>query len=76
MLVVLNGSRWCMSKNYMVIIVKEPNKRAYIVKIPKKINNMSMLVGGIIEMKQYEDALLVYNQNQKDGKLEKNKAFA
>lgn len=64
-----------MSKNYMVIIVKEPNKKAYIVKIPKRLNDMSMLVGGTIEMKQQGDVLLVYNKNQKDSNLKKNKTF-
>ena len=64
-----------MSKNYMIIIVKAPNQKAYIVKIPKKLKDMSMLVGGTIEMKQHEDVLLIYNENQKDSNLKENKTF-
>ena len=75
MLVVLNGSRWYMSKDYMVIIVKAPNQKASIIKIPKRLNDMSKLIGGTIEIKQHEDVLLVYNENQKDSNLQENKLF-
>ena len=75
MLVVLNGSRWYMSKNYMVIIVKPPNKRPYVIKIPKRIRDMVNLVGGMFNAERYEDVLIIYNQNQKDENLKSNKVF-
>lgn len=64
-----------MSKNYMVIIVKEPNKKPRILKIPKRIKNMSNLVGGTIEEQRYENVIIVYNANQKDQNLSKNQVF-
>lgn len=64
-----------MSKNYMVIIVKPPNRKPQVIKIPKRLKDMSNLVGGTIEEKRYEKILVVYNENQKDNSLENNNVF-
>lgn len=64
-----------MSKEYMIIILKSPKQKAHTLKIPKRLKDMSNLVGGIIEVKRYEDVLIVYNQNQKDINLNENKLF-
>ena len=47
---------------YMVIIVKPPNKRPYVIKIPKRIRDMVNLVGGMFNAERYEDVLIIYNQ--------------
>lgn len=64
-----------MSKNYMVIIEKSPRKKPHIIKIPKRLKDMSKLVGGVIEETRYEDVLIIYNKNQKDENLIQNKLF-
>lgn len=64
-----------MSKEYMIGISKAPNQKAHIIKIPKRLKNMENLVGGVIEIKRYEDVLIVFNHNQKDIILRDNKVF-
>lgn len=64
-----------MSKEYMIIILKAPDQKPHILKIPKRLKDMSNLVGGVIEVKRYEDALIVYNQNQQDINLKENRVF-
>lgn len=64
-----------MSKNYMIAILKTPNKPPKIIKIPKRLKDMQKIVGGIIEEKRYEKILIIYNENQKDSKLKTNNIF-
>lgn len=44
-----------MSKDYMKVIVKQPNKSPTIVKIPKRLRDMERLVGGVVEEKRYRN---------------------
>lgn len=64
-----------MSKNYMITILKKPNKPPEIIKIPKKLKNMSNLIGGIVEEVIYEKVIIIYNKNQDDLKLKINRVF-
>lgn len=64
-----------MSKNYMITIVKRPNKPPTILKIPKRLKDMERIVGGVIEEKRYDKVLIIYNQNQKDVELKTNSIF-
>lgn len=64
-----------MSKEYMIIISKSPNQKPHITKIPKNLKYMKNLVGGNIEVKRYDDVLIMYNQNQQDINLKENRVF-
>lgn len=64
-----------MSRDYMITILKRPNKPPEIIKIPKKLKNMAKLVDGIVEEIRYEKVIVVYNRNQDDFKLKRNKVF-
>lgn len=61
-----------MSKEYMIAIMKEPNKRARAIKIPKRINNIRDVIGGEFEISQYEKILVMYNKEQSDNLLKTN----
>lgn len=64
-----------MSKDYMITIVKPPNKAPTVIKIPKRLRDMEKIVGGILEEARYEKVLIIYNENQNDTKLEVNNIF-
>lgn len=64
-----------MSKDYMKVIVKQPNKSPTIVKIPKRLRDMERLVGGVVEEKRYENVLIIYNQKQNEKGLKVNQIF-
>lgn len=64
-----------MSKDYMITIVKPPNKPPTVIKIPKRLRDMEKIVGGILEEARYEKVLIIYNENQNDTKLEVNNIF-
>lgn len=64
-----------MSRDYMIIIVKPPNKPPTVTKIPKRLRDMERLVKGIVEEVRYEKVLLVYNENQDDTELKINSIF-
>lgn len=64
-----------MSKNYMITILKRPNKPPEIIKIPKRLKSMAKLIDGIIEEIRYEKVIVVYNRNQDDFKLKRNEVF-
>jgi len=64
-----------MSKNYMIAILKTPEKPPKIIKIPKRLKDMQKIVGGVIEEKRYEKVLIIYNENQDDSKLKINNIF-
>ena len=75
MQVVLNGRSDIMSKNYMIAILKTPEKPPKIIKIPKRLKDMQKIVGGVIEEKRYEKVLIIYNENQDNSKLKINNIF-
>ena len=64
-----------MSKDYMIAIVKRPNKPPNIIKMPKRLRDMEIIVGGIVEEKRYEKVLIIYNENQGDVKLKRDCIF-
>ena len=64
-----------MSKDYMITIVKPPNKPPTVIKISKRLRDMEKIVGGILEEARYEKVLIIYNENQNDTKLEVNNIF-
>lgn len=64
-----------MSRDYMITIVKQPNKPPTVIKMPKRLRDMEKLVGGIVEEARYERVLVIYNENQSDIKLKRNKIF-
>lgn len=64
-----------LSKNYMVVIIKQPNKKSQVVKIPKKLIDLEKIVGGTVEEKRYDKVLLIYKEKQDDITLEDNKLF-
>ena len=61
-----------MSKSYMYVIYIKENGKIKVLKIPKTIKHMKKLVEGDIEIKQYENVLIVYNINQNDSNLKTN----
>jgi len=65
-----------MSRDYMITIVKPPNKPPTVIKIPKRLRDMEKLVGGIVEEARYEKVLIIYNENQHDTKLKVNSIFS
>ncbi len=64
-----------MSKIYMRIIVKPPNKAPKVIRVQKRIKDLENLVGGIVELKRYDDVLIAYNQEQESVELKRNKIF-
>lgn len=64
-----------MSKEYMVGILKLPNKKPKIIKIAKRLKNISNLIGGEIEEMYYKDVLIIFDREQKSTKLDVNKIF-
>jgi len=64
-----------MSKDYMFIIIKPPNKAPKVAKIPKRIRDMEKLVNGNIEEMRYKNVLIIYNEKQNDKNLKNNTIF-
>lgn len=61
-----------VGKEYMIAIMKEPNKKARAIKIPKRISNIRDIIGGEFEIIQYEKILIMYNKEQDNNSLKVN----
>ena len=64
-----------MSKNYMIAILKKEASKPVVIKISKSLKSIEKIIGNELEVKEYENVLLIFNKNQKDETLKENTIF-
>ena len=64
-----------MSKNYMIAILKKEASKPVVIKISKNLKSIEKIIGNELEVKEYENVLLIFNKNQKDETLKENTIF-